>query len=146
MVSKRQTTLVSEIREQGCSQRCRHVSGHKAHQGQSWTQTQVLVPQPAPFMASPCCPPGSGEAGPRLQVVTFGPPGVRLPESRLCWSYCPFRELRAGLQQAEGGGESAASHCIPSPPVRACLSHPRRADTVKTSLKAPTGLHQAPGQ
>lgn len=75
MVSKCPITPVSEIREQGCSERCRHVSGHTAYQGQSWTQTQVLAPQPAPSWL-PRAVSQTAMAAVSLPVVLWG----------VCWS------------------------------------------------------------
>ena len=48
MVSKHPATLVSETREQGCSERCRRVSGRRAQQQQRWMRSSAFSGFPVP--------------------------------------------------------------------------------------------------
>lgn len=49
MVSKHPATLVSETREQGCSERCRRISGRRAQQQQRWVRSSTFSGFPVPF-------------------------------------------------------------------------------------------------
>ena len=134
MVSKHPAALVSETREQGCSERCRGVSGRRAQQHQRWMRSSAFSGFPVP--------------SPRERGGWTQAPGSHTLVPCMHFPECPVLGLLPTLGTE---GRSAAGRWSPSlhpfPPGRAPQSHPRwTVPPMKMSLNAPTGLHQAPGQ